>query len=149
LLNNGRKPIAFSRDGHWLLSTGTDGVSRPWALTGQEVGAQPIELHGHDKAVETAAFSRVKPWLVTGSYDDTIRLWNLNAKDISASSAVLMHYKAGFSTVAFANDWLLTANSSETAHLGQLSEDGSPTQSILLPINGNRISNGAFTDDGR
>jgi WD40 repeat protein len=149
VLNNGGKPMAFSGDSHWLLSAGTDGVPRLWALTGQEVGAKPIELHGHTKAVETAAFSRDKRWLATGSYDDTVRLWKLSAEDISASSKVLEHYKPGFSTVAFANDWLLTANSSDTAHLWKLSEDGSPTQPILLPVDGNHVWGAAFTDDGR
>jgi WD40 repeat protein len=151
ILNNGGKVLDFSHDGHWLLSAGTDGVARLWTLAGPDVGAKPIELHGHDKAVETAAFSHDKRWLVTGSSDNTVRLWSLNVEDISASSRELMRYKFGVDTVTFSRDkqWLLTAGSNDIAHLWNLGEDGSPARHIALPVSGNAVSGGVFTDDGR
>ena len=66
--------VAFSPDGHRVVSGGFDKTVRVWdADTGQPIG-QPMT--GHTDVVSTVAFSPDGHRIVSGSWDQTLRLWN-------------------------------------------------------------------------
>ncbi len=66
--------VAFSPDGHRVVSSSDDKTVRLWnADTGQPIG-QP--LTGHTDPVMSVAFSPDGRRIVSGSNDATVRLWN-------------------------------------------------------------------------
>jgi uncharacterized membrane protein YqiK len=65
--------VAFSSDGHCLVSGSADKTLRLWDVqTGQPLG-EP--LRGHGGSVLSVAFSPDGRCLVSGSQDETLRLW--------------------------------------------------------------------------
>ncbi len=70
----GTVTVAFSPDGKYALTGGTDGIARLWDL------ADAREVHpldGHRGAVQAVAFSPDSLFALTGSKDGTARLWRL------------------------------------------------------------------------
>ena len=68
--------VAFSPDGHRIVSGG-DKTLRLWdADTGQPIGAPLI---GHTNTVTSVAFSPDGHRIVSGSYDTTVRVWDANS----------------------------------------------------------------------
>jgi WD40 repeat protein len=66
--------VAFSPDGHRIVSGSADDTLRLWdADTGQQIGAP---LTGHTAEVWSTAFSPDGQRIVSGSNDNTLRLWN-------------------------------------------------------------------------
>jgi hypothetical protein len=66
--------VAFSADGQWLLSGGSDGSVRLWwAADGREV----CRLEGHRDRVQAVVFSPCGRVAFSGSRDGTIRRWPL------------------------------------------------------------------------
>jgi WD40 repeat protein len=64
--------VAFSADGKWLATGGTDATIRVWDL---ERKAAPLELKGHTDWISGLAFSPDGKLLVSGSADKTARIW--------------------------------------------------------------------------
>jgi WD40 repeat protein len=66
--------VAFSADGQWLLTGGSDGSVRLWrAADGREV----CRLEGHRDRVQAVVFSPCGRVAFSGSRDGTIRRWPL------------------------------------------------------------------------
>jgi WD40 repeat protein/anti-sigma factor RsiW len=66
--------VAFSPDGLYALSGGSDGTCVLWEVaTGREVR----RFYGHDKPVEDVAFSPDGRQALTASIDKTVRLWDV------------------------------------------------------------------------
>jgi WD40 repeat protein len=65
--------VAFSPDGHQLVSGGTDQTVRLWSVDTQQALAEPFI--GHAKTVTGVAFSRDGQHVASASFDNTIRLW--------------------------------------------------------------------------
>jgi molecular chaperone DnaK (HSP70)/WD40 repeat protein len=66
--------VAFSPDGQFLASGGSDHAVRGWNVrTGQPVGA----LAGHTGRVSSIAFSPDGNLLASGGFDKTVRVWKL------------------------------------------------------------------------
>jgi WD40 repeat protein len=79
--------VAFSPDGHRIVSGSSDNTVRLWdAETGQPIG-QP--LTGHTEAVNSVAFSPDGHRIVSASADKTVRLWPTYADPASAMCAKL------------------------------------------------------------
>ena len=69
--------VAFSPDGHCIVSSSFDATIRVWdGETGEEV-VEPME--GHSSWVESVAFSPDGRHIVSGSSDRTIRVWDFKA----------------------------------------------------------------------
>ena len=64
--------VAFSADGKWLATGGTDSTIRVWNL---ETKAPPLELKGHTDWISGLAFSPDGKLLASSSADRTARIW--------------------------------------------------------------------------
>jgi WD40 repeat protein len=69
---------AFSHDGRWVVTSGTDGVVRLYDLTTQPPAAEQVVLPGHQGEVTTLSISDNGRRLYTGGADGTARVWELN-----------------------------------------------------------------------
>ena len=64
--------VAFSTDGKWLATGGTDSIVRVWNLEAREAA---LELKGHTDWISGLAFSSDGKLLASGSADRTARVW--------------------------------------------------------------------------
>ena len=67
--------VAFSPDGRWLVSGGSEGQTLLWDT--RLARATPIPLPGHSLGVYAVAFAPDSQWLATADDSGLIRVWNL------------------------------------------------------------------------
>ncbi|KAG8763167.1 POC1 centriolar protein A, partial [Ceratobasidium sp. 428] len=73
--------VAFSPDGRWIASAGSDAAIRIWnAQTGQSV-LEPLQ--GHTSIVTSVAFSPDGRRIVSGSMDLSVRIWDVDPRTLS------------------------------------------------------------------
>ncbi|MBC7817052.1 MAG: hypothetical protein IAG10_09220, partial [Planctomycetaceae bacterium] len=68
--------VAMSPDGNQIAAAGQDGLIRVWTLTAP-ANQPPINLKGHEQAVNTLKFSSDGQRLASGGDDSTVRLWSV------------------------------------------------------------------------
>jgi WD40 repeat protein len=75
--------LAFTPNGHQLVSSSDDGLVRVWDATPLRQDANPgdelLTLTDHTDCVNTLAFHPALPLLATGGSDGTLRLWGTRA----------------------------------------------------------------------
>lgn len=83
--------IAFSPDGHWLVTyplfterTDSSYTARLWNLSAKSPADATFTLQGHARQIDNVIFTPNNRWLVTTSAGDEILRWDLNAADPSA-----------------------------------------------------------------
>ena len=134
--------VAFSPDGHRIVSGSFDATVRQWeAETGQPVGQA---LTGHTNVVTSVAFSPDGRRIVSGSYDNTVRVWD--AATGQPVGQPFTGHTAGVSGVAFSPDGKVSASSDETVRVW----DAATGQPVGQPFTGHTagVNSVAFSPDG-
>src|SRR5262249_33783000 len=77
--------VAFSDNGHFLVSASTDGKMKVWELSGREGAAG----YGHSKEINSVAVSPNGKLAASGSEDGTLRIWDVaTAKELAAVESI-------------------------------------------------------------
>ncbi len=71
-LGSRQRVVAMSPDGNSVAASGDNGKILVWNLTADQ---PPVELKGHEGAVNTLVFSNDGRQLASGSDDRTVKLW--------------------------------------------------------------------------
>ncbi len=119
--------VAFSPDGHWIVTTSADFTARLWDA---ETGEQHAVLRGHEDVVNCAAFSPDSRLVATGagkstfymgrkdaqSDDNTARVWDVATGE---PVAVLRGHEYQIRDVAFSPDGssIITASEDRTLRI--------------------------------
>ena len=108
--------IAFSADGHTILTASFDHTARLWdARAGKQIG----ELRGHGDIVRSAAFADDGRRIVTASKDRTARVWDAAThQEIAVLRGHTDEVRSAFMNPAA--DQVLTASYDNTARLWQV-----------------------------
>src|SRR6266849_8896566 len=134
--------VAFSPDGHLVLTGSVDGTARLWeSQTGQPLAT----YQGHTDWVSSVAFSPDGHLVLTGSGDRTARLWE---SQTGQPLATYQGHTDWVSSVAFSPDGhlVLTGSGDRTARLWE-SASGQPL--ATYQGHSNWVSSVAFSPDGR
>lgn len=134
--------VAFSSDGHFILTGSTDRTARLWNA---QIGMMIRTFSGHFINVDSVAFSSDGRFVLTGSLDGTAKLWN-------AESGMLIHtflgHREWIGSVAFSPDgrFALTGSGDNTAKLWDVR-----TGELILTFSGHSrpVRSVAFSPDGR
>ncbi len=122
---------AFSRDGKWLLTGGTDDDARLWKLPIEEGykgevlkkdSSQP-DSHTHTADVTSVIFSPDSTMALTGSKDQTAILWRLG-DDGKARQVTVLRHEASVRNISFSSDGelILTASDEPALRLWNASD---------------------------
>jgi len=93
--------LAFSPDGHYILSGHTDNTLRLWHV---KIGKQINVFRGHKDQITSVTFSPDGRYVLSGSLDKTIRLWEV--KKTGKQTQVFEGHTAGIGLVMFLPDGL-------------------------------------------
>jgi WD40 repeat protein len=132
--------VAFSPDGQWVVTAGTDKTVKIWAF---ESGREVMTLPGHTDSVNSVAFSVDGRHLATATKDGTTKIW-----EVPASGEVLKlpdHPAAVFHAV-FSPDG--TRIVTTTARVVKIWDFASGREEFALPHDG-IVLRSAFSPDGR
>ncbi|MBW0010347.1 MAG: WD40 repeat domain-containing protein [Pseudonocardiales bacterium] len=136
--------VAFSPDGHTLVSGSLDHTVRLWNVTGP-AHSTPLgpPLTGHTNGIQTVTFSPDGHTLATGSADHAVRLWNIPPTLLTGHTNVVQ-------TVAFSPDGhTLASGGDRTVRLWNVTDPTHPTP-LDPPLTGHTdsVTAVAFSPDG-
>ena len=137
--------VAFSANGHFLLTGSEDTTARLWDLTKTPITS--VELEGHTHCISSVTFSPDSRFALTGSKDNTARLWDLTKSPVTSTE--LKGHTHCISSVAFSADshFALTGSKDNTARLWDLTK--SPITNQHLTGHTGEIRSVAFSHDSR
>jgi hypothetical protein len=137
--------VAYSPDGHRLVSGSWDGTLRQWdAATGAQIGTP---LTGHTSMVLSVAYRPDGRRLVSGSYDNTVRQWD--AATGAQIGAPLTGHTWGVTSVDFSPDGRRLVWGSHDTTVRQW--DAATGAQIGAPLSGHTgyVTTVVFSPDGR
>jgi WD40 repeat protein len=146
------RSLAFSADGHRLVSGADDTLAMVWDLTAPDPSAKPLVLPGGDgrSIVRTVAISPDGRHVLTGSWepDYAARIWDLSLPDPGVRPIKLNFENRVFDS-AFSPDghWAAAASWDQTTQLVDLTRpDAAP---LALRGHTGRTLSVAFSPDNR
>ncbi len=141
------KSIAFSPDGHFLVSGSTDQTVGLWAMA--DLNQEPLLFHEHSGTVWSVAFSPDGKKIISGSGDNTVRLWTLNDAGSIVNSIIVGRHNKSVRTVAFSpkGDFIASAGNDGIVKLWR-NFLNAPPDSYTLTEHKDIILALAFSPDG-
>ena len=147
LETTGHKPwvLAFSHNGTWLATGGTEGGVRLWNLAKSMSENIPLQQAG--PGITAIEFSPDSHWLVAASKDDgPAKAWDMSKPD--STPFPVQHDKV--LAIAFSPDGRRMATSSLAEVRLWALDDPSPfAKSISLPGSGSSLESFSFSRDGK
>ncbi|KAL2270157.1 hypothetical protein VTJ83DRAFT_2341 [Remersonia thermophila] len=134
--------IAFSPDGHTLVSGSEETTIRLWDTA---TGIYQQTLEGHSAAVTAIAFSPDGKILASASKDTTIRLWDIAT---GTHQQTLEGHSAAVTAIAFSPDGKILASASKDTTI-RLWDIATGTHQQTLEGHSNIITAIAFLPDGK
>jgi WD40 repeat protein len=137
--------VAFSPNGHRIVSGGADSTVRLWdADTGAEVGAP---MRGHENSVKSVAFSPDSQRIVSGGGDGTIQVWDARTQlpigepvDLGSEVNAVAYHPDGRRVISGNNDGSVRILDPSTGTPGDAISSGQlPVLAIALSPDGRRI----------
>jgi WD40 repeat protein len=133
--------VAFSPDGHHLLSASDDGTARIWNTAD---GKLEQVFSGHSGGVKSAAYSPDGRRVVTAGADGTVRVWR-----VGDGRSVVMHGHAGpVRSVEFTREGAQVVSAGQDGTVRVWNADGGETLVVLQSHQG-PASGVDATPDGR
>jgi WD40 repeat protein/DNA-binding SARP family transcriptional activator len=143
------RAVAWSPDGRWLATPGSDMTARIWDATTGELSAT---LTDHSGVVLEVDWSADATRLATGSEDGTARVWEVSEAGARETVAVAARdLQGGAYGIAFSPDGeqLLTGDQRVTAaKIWDVGLSGG-AEEATLPAPVHELADAAFTPDGR
>jgi len=129
---------AFSPDGAWLATAGSDGTARVWDTATGEA----LAVLRHGDSVGEVACSPDGAWLATSSSDGTTRVWDM----ATGQTLVVLHHGDWINAVVFSPDgaWLTTAGADGSVRVW----DAATGQELVALYHGDAVRDAAFSPDG-
>ena len=116
-LQDGRSPVAFSLDNHWIATGSSDGNVQLWDLTAINAEPKRRSLDGQGPIT----FSPNNHWLVTADRKNNALLWDLASPNPATAPIVLSGHTMPVTQLAVSanGNWLATASNESNTHTGQ------------------------------
>ena len=133
--------VAFSPDGHWLVSSSHDRQIKIWRVV---TGRESQTLEGHTGPVTAAIFTPDGQTIVSASWDKTIRLWSVAT---GLTTRILTGHTKGVGSLAVSLNgrWLASGGEDATVRLWDL-KTGLEARSF--GGHRNSVTSVAFSPDG-
>ena len=144
------RAIAFSPDGHWVLSGGADRVVRLWDVNTR----QPVRVfEGHRRDVFAITVTPDSRRAITAGLDDVIRVWDISSGEQQWAMEGHSYCVRGLAITPDGNRVVSGAEDSvlmvwdldKGTRLSRFPSDAGEVQAVALTANGTRI---VFCDQG-
>lgn len=142
--------VAFSGDGHTVVTASADHAVRLWNVTDRHRPAELATITAHTDNVNAIALSHDGRLLATGSWDRSVRLWDVSDPHHPSELAIIRSHTDTVNTVAFSpkGHILATGSNDRTVRLWDVDDPHEPRKLSSLGHT-SAVFSLAFSDDGR
>jgi WD40 repeat protein len=142
--------MAFSPDGHTLMTAGLDNAAILWDVADPAHPRRSATLTGHPTFIGAVAFDRAGTAVTTADDDGTIARWRVTGRAQPAAVAKLAGHASSVQAVAFSPDGraLATAGFDGTVILWDVTDPARPRRSATLVGHTGQVDDVAFSRDG-